>query len=67
MHPHEQATVAAPAVPSAEDTGVLRQWAAEGGALELRARIVLLAGQGMRDTDIARRLGVSRQTVGTWR
>lgn len=67
MHPHKQATVAAPALPSAEDTGVLRQWAAEGGALELRARIVLLAGQGMRDTDIARRLGVSRQTVGTWR
>ncbi|WBB64111.1 ROK family protein [Streptomyces sp. WMMC500] len=67
MHPHKQATVTAAAPPSAEDTGVLRQWAAEGGALELRARIVLLAGQGMRDTDIARRLGVSRQTVGTWR
>ncbi|AUH41452.1 ROK family protein [Streptomyces sp. CMB-StM0423] len=80
MHPHKQATVTAAAPPSAamsaaipaarpsaEDTGLLRQWAAEGGALELRARIVLLAGQGMRDTDIARRLGVSRQTVGTWR
>ncbi|MEO3766237.1 ROK family protein [Streptomyces sp. B5E4] len=76
MHPHKQATVTAaplpsaalPATrPSAEETGLLRQWAAEGGALELRARIVLLAGQGMRDTDIARRLGVSRQTVGAWR
>ncbi|AZM47704.1 sugar kinase [Streptomyces sp. WAC 06738] len=76
MHPHKQATVTAAAPPSAavpaarpsaEDTGLLREWAAEGGALELRARIVLLAGQGMRDTDIARRLGVSRQTVGAWR
>ncbi len=71
MHPHRQATVTAtappPVRPSAEDAGLLRRWAAEGGALALRARIVLLAGQGMRDTDIARRLGVSRQTVGAWR
>lgn len=45
----------------------LRKWAAQGGQLALRARIVLLASRGMRDADIARQLGVSRQTVGTWR
>ncbi|MFE2044666.1 ROK family protein [Streptomyces sp. NPDC059477] len=33
----------------------------------MRARIALLAGEGLRDSVIARRLGVSRQTVGTWR
>ncbi|WP_407562838.1 ROK family protein [Streptomyces sp. 184] len=46
---------------------VLGRWAVQGGPLALRARIVLLAEQGIRDVDIARRLGVSRQTVGTWR
>ncbi|MFB7494470.1 ROK family protein [Streptomyces sp. NPDC056161] len=45
----------------------LRDWAANGGALALRARIVLLTAEGWRDAEIARRLGVSRQTVGTWR
>jgi predicted NBD/HSP70 family sugar kinase/transposase-like protein len=45
----------------------LRDWAANPGALALRARIVLLATEGRRDAEIARQLGVSRQTVGTWR
>jgi predicted NBD/HSP70 family sugar kinase/transposase-like protein len=35
--------------------------------LAVRAKVVLLAAEGMRDAEIARRLGVSRQTVGTWR
>ncbi|MEV6171765.1 ROK family protein [Streptomyces sp. NPDC051954] len=48
-------------------TQTLRQWAAQNGPLALRARIVLLAAEGLRDAAIARRLGVSRQTVGTWR
>ncbi|SEG06601.1 Sugar kinase of the NBD/HSP70 family, may contain an N-terminal HTH domain [Actinacidiphila yanglinensis] len=46
---------------------VLREWAGGGGPLAVRARVVLLATQGLRDAEIARRLGVSRQTVGTWR
>lgn len=46
---------------------VLRGWAAEGGPLAVRARVVLLAEEGVRDAEIARRLGISRQTVGTWR
>jgi predicted NBD/HSP70 family sugar kinase len=45
----------------------LREWARGGGPLAVRARVVLLAGAGLRDAEIARRLGVSRQTVGTWR
>ncbi|WP_236061297.1 ROK family protein [Actinacidiphila acididurans] len=32
-----------------------------------RARVVLLAAEGVRDAEISRRLGVSRQTAGTWR
>lgn len=32
-----------------------------------RARIVLLASQGVANTEIARRVGVARQTVLTWR
>jgi predicted NBD/HSP70 family sugar kinase len=47
--------------------GMLEEWARGGGPLAVRARVVLLAGQGLRDAQIARRLGVSRQTVGTWR
>lgn len=32
-----------------------------------RARIVLLASEGVANTEIAHRLGVARQTVLTWR
>ncbi|WP_329137398.1 ROK family protein [Streptomyces sp. NBC_01476] len=50
----------------ADEMGVLREWAG-GGPLATRARVVLLAAEGLRDAEISRRLGVSRQTVGTWR
>jgi predicted NBD/HSP70 family sugar kinase/transposase len=47
---------------------VLRQWATTGASPQaLRASIVLLAAEGLRNADIALRLGVSRQTVTTWR
>ena len=46
---------------------MLRRWADGEGPQALRASIVLLAAQGLRNADIARRLGVSRQTVTTWR
>jgi transposase len=36
-------------------------------ALALRARIVLAAGEGWTNTEIAEELGVSRPTVGKWR
>ncbi|WP_328581172.1 ROK family protein [Streptomyces sp. NBC_00370] len=50
-----------------DDRSVLRRWAADGGPLAVRANIVLLAADGLRDAEISRRLGVSRQTVGNWR
>ncbi|MFJ2671776.1 ROK family protein [Streptomyces sp. NPDC087525] len=50
-----------------EHRAVLHRWAEEGGPLATRARVVLLAAEGLRDAEISRRLGVSRQTVGTWR
>ncbi|MGH3167393.1 MAG: helix-turn-helix domain-containing protein, partial [Trebonia sp.] len=50
-----------------DDTDRLRRWAAGDDPLALRASIVLLALDGLRNSDISRRLGVSRQTVGTWR
>lgn len=50
-----------------EHRAVLHRWAEEGGPLATRARVVLLAADGLRDAEISRRLGVSRQTVGTWR
>ncbi|MFF2184508.1 ROK family protein [Streptomyces sp. NPDC058155] len=64
----------APAPPSPADgalspelRAVLRRWADEGGPLATRAGVVLLAADGLRDAEISRRLGVSRQTVGSWR
>jgi predicted NBD/HSP70 family sugar kinase len=50
-----------------EHRTLLRRWADEGGPLATRANVVLLAAEGLRDADISRRLGVSRQTVGSWR
>jgi predicted NBD/HSP70 family sugar kinase/transposase len=50
-----------------DDAERLRRWAAGDDPLALRASIVLLALDGFRNSDISRRLGVSRQTVGTWR
>ena len=48
----------------------LRSWARArktGQAMALRARIVLLAAQGLTNLEIADRLDVSRLTVGKWR
>ncbi|QCW51930.2 helix-turn-helix domain-containing protein [Nocardioides dongxiaopingii] len=45
----------------------LSAYAAASSALGLRARIVLLSGRGIGPTQVARVLGVSRQTVHTWR
>ncbi|WP_134766692.1 helix-turn-helix domain-containing protein [Nocardioides sp. 1609] len=45
----------------------LSAYAAAPSALGLRARIVLLSGRGIGPTQVARVLGVSRQTVHTWR
>jgi predicted NBD/HSP70 family sugar kinase/transposase len=50
-----------------DDAERLRRWAAGDDPLALRASIVLLALDGHRNSDISRRLGVSRQTVGPWR
>jgi len=50
-----------------DDAERLRRWAEDTGPLAMRASVVLLARDGLRNADIARRLGVSRQTVGTWR
>jgi transposase len=49
------------------DRAVLRGWAAAPGRRSRRAAIVLLAGQGLANFEIARRLGVSRPAVITWR
>jgi transposase len=49
------------------DRPVLRGWAAAAGRRSQRAAIVLLAGQGLANGEIARRLGVSRPAVITWR
>jgi len=52
------------------DVVVLRHWAAEpdaGPALSVRARIVLLSGEGWGPSAIARELACSKQTVITWR
>ncbi|MFJ5614383.1 ROK family protein [Streptomyces sp. NPDC093221] len=56
-----------PGPPDARTRDLLRQWAAGDGPLATRARVVLLAAEGLRDAEISRRLGVSRQTVGSWR
>jgi len=53
-----------------KDKTVLRRWVrstAIPAGLARRARIVLLAGDGVPNTEIGRRVGVSRQTVIGWR
>ncbi|MFE0462940.1 ROK family protein [Kitasatospora sp. NPDC058965] len=54
-------------MPGADEHVVLRRWAEGDGLPAQRAAIVLLAAEGLSTSDIARRLGVSRQTVSTWR
>ena len=49
------------------DRAVLHGWATAPGRRSQRAAIVLLAGQGLANGEIARRLGVSRPAVITWR
>jgi transposase len=53
-----------------DDLSALRRWAngmQVAAALSLRAQILLLAAEGLANTDIAERLGVSRPTVIAWR
>jgi transposase len=53
-----------------KDKTTLRRWVrstAISAGLARRARIVLLAGDGVPNTEIARRVGVSRPTVIGWR
>ena len=45
------------------DRAVLRGWAAAPGRRAQRAAIVLLAGQGLANGEIARRLCLAEQTV----
>jgi transposase len=55
---------------SAQDQAVLRCWAnatQAPAALVLRAKILLLAAEGVANSEIAERLGVSRPTVIAWR
>src|SRR3954463_3742574 len=47
-------------------SGLLRASSAPAGLVQ-RARIVLLAADGVTNTDIAARVGASRQTVVSWR
>jgi transposase len=58
-----------PLVVTESDQAVLRRWSAAAGPARRaqRARIVLLAAQGLPDAAIARRLGVSRPVAATWR
>ncbi len=55
---------------SAEDRAVLERWA-RGRSLPARqverARIVLLAAQGIQDIDIAAQLGITNQKASRWR
>jgi transposase len=55
---------------SDEERGRLEAWArrrTSAQALALRSRIVLLAAEGLSNTEIARRLGISRPPVTKWR
>jgi Homeodomain-like domain len=47
-------------------TGLVRSGSVRA-ALAQRARIVLLASEGVRNAEIAERVGVSRPTVNRWR
>jgi predicted NBD/HSP70 family sugar kinase/transposase len=50
-----------------DEQAALRRWSAGPQPRALRAAIVLQGALGRRNAEIARRLGVSRQTVATWR
>jgi DNA-binding NarL/FixJ family response regulator len=61
----------APAITlSEEDLKQLRSWSrgrSTPARLVQRAEIVLMAGEGEENIEIARTLGTDRQTVGRWR
>ena len=62
--------VAAPVVLSDEERGQLERWTrrrTSAQALALRARIVLLAADGLKNTEIAERLAITRPPVTKWR
>jgi transposase len=55
---------------SEDERAQLEAWArrrTSAQALALRSRIVLLAGEGLTNTEIAKRLGISRPPVTKWR
>jgi transposase len=57
-------------VVTADEQATLERWARRpktAQALALRARIVLTCATGMPNTAVARRLGITHQTVGKWR
>ena len=58
--------IAPPLVSSPEDLHTLGQWSRSGSiraALVERAKILLLAAEGLSNTEIASRVGCSRPTV----
>jgi transposase len=62
--------VAVEVVLSAEEREQLESWARRGKsaqALAQRARIVLAAAEGLKNTEISQRLSVDRNTVKKWR
>jgi transposase len=57
-----------PITPTDEEEGQLRQWArARHTPLALRSRIVLACRDGSSNRSVAKRLGITTQTVGKWR
>jgi transposase-like protein len=52
-----------PVQPTEAETQVLRQWARACTPMAVRARIVLACADGVPNAAVARRLGVSRNTV----
>jgi transposase len=64
------ASSSARTIVSAEQRGLLERWVAAHGtpkSVAMRARIVLMAATGESNSEIARRLSVSRPTVIAWR
>ena len=62
--------VAVEIVLSVEERGQLEAWTrrrTSAQALAQRSRIVLAAADGLKNTEIAERLGVSRNTAAIWR
>jgi hypothetical protein len=53
-----------------QDLATLERWVRAPTSpqrLVLRSRIVLMLAQGLSEREVARRLGISRHTVGLWR